>query len=84
MQRRKFSHEFKLEVVRLMKDRGVSSTADVCRKHGEQCDVLQVETNEPHDQARYLKANVGAFVTAHNFAKHPKALHWRTPYQLIC
>jgi hypothetical protein len=25
-----------------------------------------------------------AFVTAYNFAKHLKALKWRTPYQFIC
>ncbi|MBV9997334.1 MAG: IS481 family transposase, partial [Caulobacteraceae bacterium] len=24
------------------------------------------------------------FVTAYNFAKHLKALRWRTPYQVIC
>ena len=31
-----------------------------------------------------LKAHVRAFVTAYNFAKHLKALRWRTPYQVIC
>jgi transposase-like protein len=31
-----------------------------------------------------LKAHVLAFVAAYNFAKHLKALRWRTPYQLIC
>ena len=30
------------------------------------------------------KAHVLAFVTAYNFAKHLKALRWRTPYQAIC
>jgi Integrase core domain len=30
-----------------------------------------------------LKAHVMAFVTAYNFAKHSKALKWRTPYQVI-
>jgi len=25
-----------------------------------------------------------AFVTAYNFAKHLKALRWRTPYQATC
>jgi len=25
-----------------------------------------------------------AFVTAYNFAKHLKALRWRTPFQAIC
>lgn len=31
-----------------------------------------------------LKAHVLAFVTAYNFAKHLKALRWRTPFQSIC
>ena len=31
-----------------------------------------------------FKAHVMAFVTAYNFAKHLKALGWRTPYQVIC
>jgi transposase InsO family protein len=31
-----------------------------------------------------LRAHVLAFVTAHNFAKHLKALRWRTPFQAIC
>src|SRR5215204_682844 len=31
-----------------------------------------------------LKAHVLAFVTAYNFAKHLKRLHWRTPVQAIC
>ena len=31
-----------------------------------------------------LKAHVLAFVTAYNFAKHLKALRWRTPFQTIC
>jgi transposase-like protein len=31
-----------------------------------------------------LSAHVQAFVTAHNFAKHLKALKWRTPFQAIC
>jgi hypothetical protein len=31
-----------------------------------------------------LKAHVLAFITAYNFAKHLKALRWRTPYQVIC
>ena len=30
-----------------------------------------------------LRAHVLAFVTAHNFAKHLKALRWRTPFQTI-
>src|SRR3712207_3529206 len=31
-----------------------------------------------------LQAHVRAFVTAHNFAKHLKALRWRTPFQAVC
>jgi transposase InsO family protein len=31
-----------------------------------------------------LSAHVLAFVTAYNFAKHLKALRWRTPFQTIC
>jgi transposase InsO family protein len=31
-----------------------------------------------------LRAHVLAFVTAYNFAKHLKALRWRTPFQAIC
>jgi hypothetical protein len=31
-----------------------------------------------------LKAHVLAFVTAYNFAKHLKALKWKTPFQSIC
>ena len=31
-----------------------------------------------------LQAHVLAFVTAHNFAKHLKALRWRTPFQAVC
>ena len=31
-----------------------------------------------------LKAHVLAFVTAYHFAKHLKALRWRTPFQAIC
>ncbi|WP_425266789.1 integrase core domain-containing protein [Ectopseudomonas oleovorans] len=31
-----------------------------------------------------LKAHVRAFVTAYNFAKHLKALRWRTPFKTIC
>jgi len=30
-----------------------------------------------------LKAHVLAFVSAYNFAKHLKALRWRTPFQAI-
>ena len=31
-----------------------------------------------------LEAHLLAFVRAHNFAKHLKALRWRTPFQAIC
>jgi transposase-like protein len=31
-----------------------------------------------------LKTHVLTFVTAYNFAKHLKALRWRTPFQTIC
>lgn len=31
-----------------------------------------------------LKAHVLAFVAAYNFAKHLKALKWKTPFQAIC
>jgi hypothetical protein len=37
-----------------------------------------------YDDLHSLKAHVLAFVTACNFAKHLKALKWRTPYQVIC
>jgi hypothetical protein len=36
-----------------------------------------------YDDLHSLKAHVLAFVTACNFAKHLKALKWRTPYQAI-
>ena len=31
-----------------------------------------------------LKAHVLAFISAHNFAKHLKALRWKTPFEAIC
>jgi transposase InsO family protein len=31
-----------------------------------------------------LQAHVLVFVTAYNFAKHLKALRWRTPFQAVC
>jgi transposase-like protein len=37
-----------------------------------------------YDDLESLKAHILTFVTAHNFAKHLKALKWRTPYQVIC
>jgi len=37
-----------------------------------------------YDDLDSLKAHVLAFVTTYNFAKHLKALRWRTPYQVIC
>lgn len=30
-----------------------------------------------------LEAHVRAFVTAYNFAKHLKALRWRTPFKRV-
>jgi transposase InsO family protein len=38
----------------------------------------------PYPGLEALKAHVLAFVTAYNFAKHLKALRWRTPFQAIC
>ncbi len=37
-----------------------------------------------YDSRESLSAHVQAFVTAYNFAKHLKALRWRTPFQAIC
>jgi hypothetical protein len=37
-----------------------------------------------YDDLESLKAHIMAFVAAYNFAKHLKALRWRTPYQVIC
>ena len=37
-----------------------------------------------YDDLESIKAHVLAFVTAYNFAKHLKALRWRTPFQAIC
>ena len=37
-----------------------------------------------YDDLESLKAHVLAFVTAYNFAKHLKALRWRTPFKAIC
>ncbi len=37
-----------------------------------------------YDDLKSLKAHVLAFVTAYNFAKHLKALRWKTPFQTIC
>jgi transposase InsO family protein len=38
-----------------------------------------------HDETlEGLSAHVQAFVTASTFAKHLKALRWRTPFQTIC
>ena len=37
-----------------------------------------------YDDLDSLKAHVLAFVMAYNFAKHLKALRWRTPFQAIC
>jgi transposase-like protein len=37
-----------------------------------------------YETADSLRAHVLAFVSAYNFAKHLKALQWRTPFQTIC
>lgn len=37
-----------------------------------------------YEDRESLKAHILAFVTAYNFAKHLKALRWRTPFQAIC
>jgi transposase InsO family protein len=37
-----------------------------------------------YDDLDNLKAHILAFITAYNFAKHLKALRWRTPFQAIC
>jgi len=37
-----------------------------------------------YDTLDSLKAHVLAFVAAYNFAKHLKALRWRTPFEAIC
>ena len=37
-----------------------------------------------YDNLASLKAHILAFLTAYNFAKHLKALRWRTPFQAIC
>ena len=31
-----------------------------------------------------LKAHILAFVAAYNFAKHLKALRWKTPFEALC
>ena len=36
------------------------------------------------DDLESLEAHVLAFVAAFNFAKHLKALHWKTPFQTVC
>ncbi len=37
-----------------------------------------------YETADSLRAHVLAFVAAYNFAKHLKALRWRTPFEAIC
>jgi transposase-like protein len=37
-----------------------------------------------YETAESLRAHVLAFLSAYNFAKHLKALRWRTPFQAIC
>lgn len=37
-----------------------------------------------YDNHEQLREHLAAFVAAYRFAKHLKALRWRTPYQVIC
>jgi transposase-like protein len=37
-----------------------------------------------YETAESLRAHVLAFLSAYNFAKHLKALRWRTPFQTVC
>jgi transposase InsO family protein len=37
-----------------------------------------------YETAESLAAHLQTFVTAYNFAKHLKALRWRTPFQAVC
>jgi transposase len=37
-----------------------------------------------YETAVSLRAHVQAFLLAYNFAKHLKALRWRTPFQAVC
>ena len=37
-----------------------------------------------YETAVSLRAHVLAFLSAYNFAKHLKALRWRTPFQAVC
>lgn len=37
-----------------------------------------------YESLESLKAHVLSSVTAYNFAKHLKALRWRTPFQAVC
>jgi hypothetical protein len=37
-----------------------------------------------YEATQALCAHVLALVAAYNFAKHLKALRWRTPFQIIC
>jgi len=37
-----------------------------------------------YDSLESLSEHLQAFITAYNFAKHLKALRWRTPFQAIC
>ncbi len=47
--------------------------------------VKDATTQAFHDETtQALCAHILAFLTAYNFAKHLKALRWRTPFQAIC
>ena len=37
-----------------------------------------------YENLESLKAHVCAFVSAYNFAKHLKAIRWKTPFEAIC
>ena len=37
-----------------------------------------------YEDPESLKAHVISFVTAYNFAKHLKALRWKTPFEAVC
>lgn len=37
-----------------------------------------------HQSCESLMAHVLAFVAAYKFAKHLKALRWRTPFEAVC
>ena len=56
---------------------------DQCTVGAVRCAALKVKVFH-YEDLENLKAHVLAFVAAYNFAKHLKALKWRTPNQAIC